>query len=189
MSTRKQIINADKNLSITIYGVEPIYAKVRNTELASGTFFTDDQVKNSESVAILGSSTASTLFGSGANPLGASVRIGSSLFRVIGVTKSKGQQSFGNADETAYIPVSTAQDQLLGTSYYSTVAITTATTDDLTPTKERLLRVLDGYFAITNENDRPYSINNQADLISTVSQITSALTLFLGAIAVISLVV
>ncbi|MFZ4461677.1 MAG: ABC transporter permease [Patescibacteria group bacterium] len=81
------------------------------------------------------------------------------------------------------------QDQLLGTNYYSTVAITTATTEDLTPTKERLQRMLDGYFSITNENERPYTVNNQADLISTVSQITGALTLFLGAIAVISLVV
>lgn len=49
--------------------------------------------------------------------------------------------------------------------------------------------MLDGYFSITNENERPYTVNNQADLISTVSQITGALTLFLGAIAVISLVV
>lgn len=89
MSTRKQIINADKNLSVTIYGVEPIYAKVRNTELASGVFFTDDQVKNNEAVTILGSATATALFGSGADPLGSTVRIGGSLFRVIGVTKSK----------------------------------------------------------------------------------------------------
>jgi len=49
--------------------------------------------------------------------------------------------------------------------------------------------MLDGYFSITNENERSYTVNNQADLISTVSQITGALTLFLGAIAVISLVV
>lgn len=49
--------------------------------------------------------------------------------------------------------------------------------------------MLDGYFSITSENERSYTVNNQADLISTVSQITGALTLFLGAIAVISLVV
>ena len=163
-----------------------MYAKVRNVTLASGTFFTDDQIKGNEAIVILGATTATTLFGSGTDPIGSSVHIGSSLFRVVGVTVAKGQ---AGSDETAYIPISTAQDQLLGISYYTSVALTTATADDLTPTKERLTRMLDGYFGTTTEAERPYTITNQADLISTVSQITGTLTLFLSAIAVISLVV
>lgn len=62
ISTRKQAIYGDKNMSVTIYGVEPDYAKVKNTELAYGSFISKDQVDQSEGVAILGANTAKTLF-------------------------------------------------------------------------------------------------------------------------------
>lgn len=89
ISSRKQAIVGDKNMSVTVYGVEPVYAKVKNTELAYGGFLNSEQVDQSENVVVLGSNTAKTLFSTEKNPLGKSIQIGGVLFRVIGVTKEK----------------------------------------------------------------------------------------------------
>lgn len=87
------------------------------------------------------------------------------------------------------MPVTTAGDRIFGTTYYTSIAVTTEKTEDLSPTKERLEKMMDGYFSITNTNERPFTISNQEDILSTVSQITGTFKLFLGAVAAISLVV
>jgi putative ABC transport system permease protein len=76
ISARKQAIYRDKNLSVTLYGIQPIYAKVKNTELAYGSFITQDQVDGAEGVAVLGSNTAKTLFGDAKNPIGSTIQVG-----------------------------------------------------------------------------------------------------------------
>jgi putative ABC transport system permease protein len=69
------------------------------------------------------------------------------------------------------------------------MSIVTNTADDLTPTKARIEKVLDGYLGITQEAGRTFSIQNQADLLSSITQITTTLKIFLGAVAGISLLV
>jgi putative ABC transport system permease protein len=75
MSGRKQVIFGDKNVSVTVYGVLPVYAQVKNTELAYGSFITQDAVDQSEGVAVLGANTAKTLFGEKRNPIGSSIQV------------------------------------------------------------------------------------------------------------------
>jgi ABC-type antimicrobial peptide transport system permease subunit len=94
-----------------------------------------------------------------------------------------------NADDTVYIPLSTAADRLLGQQYYTSVSIVTQSAEELTPTKARIEKMLDGYFGIVQESERTYSIQNQADLLSSITQITDMLKIFLGAVAGISLIV
>jgi putative ABC transport system permease protein len=189
MSGRKQVIFGDKNVSVTVYGVLPVYAQVKNTELAYGSFITQDAVDQSEGVAVLGANTAKTLFGEKRNPIGSSIQVWGILLRVIGVAKAKGQQGMQNADDTVYIPLSTAADRLLGQQYYTSVSIVTQSAEELTPTKARIEKMLDGYFGIVQESERTYSIQNQADLLSSITQITDMLKIFLGAVAGISLIV
>jgi ABC-type antimicrobial peptide transport system permease subunit len=92
-------------------------------------------------------------------------------------------------DDTVYIPITTAAYRIAGQQYYTSVSVVTPTTEDLTPTKERIERAMDGYLGVTNVADRPFSIQNQADILSSVTQITDTFKLFLGAVAAISLVV
>ncbi len=94
-----------------------------------------------------------------------------------------------NSDDTIYVPITTAADRIVGQQYYTSVSIVTNTADDLTPTKTRIEKVLDGYLGITQEADRTFSIQNQADLLSSITQITTTLKIFLGAVAGISLLV
>lgn len=82
-----------------------------------------------------------------------------------------------------------AADRLLGQQYYTSVSIVTNTSEDLTPTVTRIQKTLDAYLGITQDTDRPYNIQNQADILSSVSQITTTFKLFLGAVAAISLIV
>lgn len=176
-------------MSVNIYGVLPVYAKVKNTELAFGEFISQEQVDTSDNVAVLGSNAATTLFGEGVNPLGKTVQAGGVVFRVIGVTKSKGTQGIQSTDDTLYVPISVVMDRITGQRYYSSISIVTKTAEDLTPTVTRIQKVLDAQLGVTNISERPYNIQNQADILSSISQITTTFKLFLGAVAAISLLV
>jgi len=80
-------------------------------------------------------------------------------------------------------------DRLTGQRYFTSISIVTETAEDLTPTVARIQKLLDGQLGITNIAERPYNIQNQADILSSVSQITTTFKLFLGAVAAISLLV
>jgi macrolide transport system ATP-binding/permease protein len=87
------------------------------------------------------------------------------------------------------VPISVAMDRLTGQRYFTSISIVTETAEDLTPTVIRIQKLLDGQLGITNVAERPYNIQNQADILSSVSQITTTFKLFLGAVAAISLLV
>ena len=79
----------------------------------SGAWFTQSDVNAATNVAILGSTTADTLF-QGQDPIGQTIRINRLAFKVVGVTAPKGGAGFQNPDDAVYVPITTAQRKLLG---------------------------------------------------------------------------
>ncbi|EQD81063.1 ABC transporter permease protein, partial [mine drainage metagenome] len=98
-----------------VIGSVPSYLKLRDEQVAAGSFITNAEVTAGAEDAVLGSTVETSLF-PGQNPIGQTVDIGSTPFQVIGVLESAGSSGATNEDDQVIVPISTAQNQLLGSS-------------------------------------------------------------------------
>ena len=90
-----QFIYGNNNTQSTIYGVNAEYLDIRQLSVSDGEVFTDQEIKTSAKVCILGQTVVNYLFPNGGSPIGKVVRFNSIPFRVIGVLKKKGYNSMG----------------------------------------------------------------------------------------------
>jgi putative ABC transport system permease protein len=191
---RYQVVASAGNSNVQVIATTTSYQEVRNVQMASGTFFSDQQVDDASKVAVLGSQVAADLFGDpaagGSDPIGTTIRIKSSKFTVIGVASSKGGMGPDNADNAIYIPLAAGQRLLAGqTKYLSQVSIEAVDADSMTQLESDITNVLLGLHGISDPESADFRVINQADLTSTMTSTSRTLTLLLAAIAGISLVV
>jgi len=185
----KQIIAGGLNTNTTITGTTPSYLQVKNFSVDDGTFFTDDQVTNLERVAVLGPTTASDLFATGTEPIGQTILIGGNIFTVIGITKAKGGSGFSNPDDAVYIPITVAQQYFTGNKYVSEISIEAQNSNLVTDVQNQATSILLARHNITDPTKADFSTQNEADILSSASSITTTITYLLAAIAGISLLV
>ncbi len=186
LDRRFQIVSSlGNNTNSTVIGTVTDYAEIRNLNLSSGVFFSDTQNSSLAKVAVIGSTAASDLFGTD-DPLGQTLKINGVIFKVIGVLQSKGGSGIANQDDMVFVPLATMQKILTGVDYLSTIAISVADKD-----KMEVVRSLatDALIKKHRVDEADFSIISQADILGTLNQVTDAFTLFLAAIASISLVV
>jgi len=189
VSTRKQVIVKGENTNTSIYGVTNSYTEVKNIEIETGSFISDQNITKSSKIAVLGSDTRDDLFGENVNPIGQTVKIENMNFTVVGVTKSKGGTGFGSSDDLIYIPLSTAQHYFTGSNSVSNINIQVKEEELMVSAEEQITNLLLTRHSITDPINADFSIMNQADILDTMSDVSGTLTLLLGAIAGISLVV
>src|SRR5262245_30175860 len=109
-----QVVSPTQNWSTALTGSTPEYQSIRNWTLASGDWFTDQDVASAASVAVLGKTTAEQLFGS-QDPVGQTIRIKKVPFLVVGTLAPKGQSGMGeDQDDTIIAPVTTVQKKIMG---------------------------------------------------------------------------
>jgi len=165
------------------------YFEISKLDVGKGYAFTPSDVQSYNRVVVLGKELAKTLFGD-RDPVGKTVRLKDISFRVVGVLAPKGVGAFGiDQDQTAIIPLPVGQKQLLGIDYYNSVSIQAADAYDIDFTKARVTSVLRQNHHVSDPNKDDFTIRTQADALSTLGSITNILTVFLTAIAAISLVV
>jgi putative ABC transport system permease protein len=188
----------NKTADATFVGTDEEYPKVANFTMASGQFFTAAENSGGANVVVLGSSISQQLFGdSGTNPIGQVVKIKSSIqnkvggvpLRVIGVIDTRGSSFFQNQDELVYLPLVIGQEQILGIHYLNSIYVKVDDASNIDSTISGITRVLKQQHHILNDIDIDFTIRNQADAVKILSTITNALSLFLAAMAAISLVV
>lgn len=185
---RFQIVSPNgNNTNSTVIGAVPDYMIVRNIAVANGNFITDSQVQGMGRVAVLGPTAAADLFGEN-DPLGATIRINKTNFKVVGVLQAKGSAGFFNPDDMIYVPLTTMQKILAGSESLSSIAISVGNADDM-PTVQQLATAALAEKHRVDPVSPDFSIMSQADIIGTMTQVTGALTIFLAAVAGISLLV
>ncbi len=172
----------------TIFGMTDLFAKIYGVYPAEGRLFDDDEVKSYSDVVVLGSKVESTLFGAD-SAVGQKVRIKGKNFRVIGVFGQKGQLSFMNVDEFVAMPYTTAQQYLFGIKYFNRIVVEADDEKNVPQTVEDIKAVLRASHGITDPAKDDFFIETQAEAIDMVGAITGILTLFLAAVAAISLLV
>ncbi|MBP6922673.1 ABC transporter permease [Veillonella sp. YH-vei2232] len=182
-------IYQSNNWTTTVSGVSPSLQTINNLTMKDGRFITEKNVQNRERVAVVGSTIVKNLFGN-EDPVGKDIRVKNIPFKIIGVLESKGNSSMGeDQDDVVYIPYTTAMERVQGVDYLRMVYV--SANDDnginrLQADIENLLRVRHN---IKDSNLDDFNIRNMQSIMETMQQTTSTLTLFLGAVAAISLVV
>ena len=188
------VAGANNNVTM-ILGVTPVYLAIHNNTLDQGDFF-DESLADSN-VAVLGAREAETLFPDG-DPLGQSIRINGQSFRVIGVLASKGEGAFSFDDDAVFVPLNVAVSKLARNRVasagnkvgVSSIVVQARNEGSIARTQaqiESLLRDRHGLPANGAADD--FFVNNQQDLINTLTETSRTMTLYLAAIAAISLIV
>jgi len=191
-----QIVAGSQNMNARITGAMSPYLDIHNLKLAEGDFITDDQVNSNANVVVLGANVASTLFPNG-DALGQSVRVNRQGFKVVGVLAPQGGSGFGSQDDGVIVPLSTAQRKLFGgravqggATLVSTIVVQAKDQNSVSKTLDEINQTLrDRHDLPGNGSADDFSVINQQDILDSVIQTTQTLTLFLGAIAAISLIV
>jgi putative ABC transport system permease protein len=192
------IVWGNKTVDATFMGTDDEYPKVANFTMQSGQFFTAAENSGGANVVVLGSEISRQLFGdSGINPLGQVIKVKSSVqdkaggvpLRVIGVIASRGSSFFQNQDELIFVPLPIGQQQILGIHHLQSIYIKVADAADVSSTIASINTVLKQQHHILDEVNVDFTIRNQEDAVKILSTITNALSLFLVAMAAISLIV
>ncbi|MBI4121579.1 MAG: ABC transporter permease [Candidatus Ryanbacteria bacterium] len=187
-SRRFQIVSpGGNNTNSTVIGAVQEYIQSRNITIESGAFFTENQLRSMGRVAVLGPTVAGDLFGE-SDPVGKTVRINKINFKVIGVLQSKGSAGFFNPDDTVFVPLTTMQKILAGADYLSTIAVSVESKERMSEVQALASAALAAKHRVDPESP-DFSIVSQADILGTLTQVTNTFTIFLAAVASISLVV
>ncbi len=195
LQRRGQVTYAGEGISTDVIGVTPSYEQVRNWHVVRGRFLTESDVDAAARVAVLGKIPAEELF-QGADPLGQIIRIERVPFRVVGILEERGGGLFGfSEDDRILIPITTMQTRLMGVRsvrgnerLVSFINVSATSEQDLDLAIQEITWTLRRRHNIQSGED-DFSIFTQQDLLGAFNQITSILTLFLAAIAAISLLV
>ena len=190
-----QIIYRSANTSATVVGTTPEYAFVRKLPLAEGSFFNGQESARASRVAILGGAIAEDLFDLEV-ALGQTIRIDRVPFRVIGVLEEQGIGGGGaNLDMQVFVPLTTARARLFGSlvakgggDAVSLINVSAVSEQRVDAAVEQITEVLRARHRIQYQED-DFTATSQQDILGVFNQVTSILTIFLTAIAAISLLV
>ncbi len=189
MSSRSQVTTSTSNTNTQIVGATPTYDDVHKVSVASGAFISERDVSAMTKVAVLGPQVVTDLFGEGADPIGQTIRINGQTLTVIGVTTAKGGTGFQNQDDMIYVPLSTAQKQLFGNNYLSSIAVEAKSAEVMTQAQNEIGYLLLSRHKLTDPTEADFSIFSQQDILDTVSATTGTFTTLLSGVAAISLLV
>jgi putative ABC transport system permease protein len=179
----------NKNARISIYASSEKAKDIYNFQIATGKFYTESDVSNSANIAVIGPTVMETLFGK-TDPIGKIIKIDGKNFTVIGTTKSKGTDQFGNDQDNAVsIPITTAQNKIFGMDYLNMILAQAKSEKDMDKSTEEVTKILrrSHHLGINDLND--FTVNSQTQILDTVSSITNIFTVVISSIAGISLLV
>ena len=184
-----QAVAGGANWATSVVGSTPEWLAVEVYSLASGSFFTDDDVTNGAKVAVLGATVAQNLFPSAA-PVGKTVVIKDVPFTVVGVLQAKGQSGFGrDQDDQIVVPISAMQLRLNGQNWLSSIFISAQSPDavnGVVSSTEALLRLR---HELTPRAPDDFSVRNIANVQQAASETSQVQSRLLAGIAAVSLIV
>ncbi len=191
-----QWIYGNNNTQSSIYGVNGDYLEIRQLSVSDGEMFTDNDIKSSAKVCVLGQTVVGYLFPDGSDPIGRVVRFNSIPFRVVGVLKKKGYNSMGmDQDDLVLAPYTTVMKRILAQTYLGGItcsAVVEGVTDKATEQISAILRrnhKLKDATDTTEADKDDFNIRSQEELSSMMNSTTDMLTILLGCVAGISLIV
>ncbi len=185
-----QCINGNNNTSSTMYGESTEYLDIKQWEITSGSVFSDEDIKKAAKVCIVGKTVVDELFPDGQDPIGKTIRFKSIPFRIIGVLKSKGYNSFGmDQDNLIIAPYTTVMKRLTAQTYLSSINCSAITEDMTDDAISELTSILHEQHKIKDDGEDDFTIRSQQEIMETMSSTMDTVTLILVVAAAFSLLV
>lgn len=187
-----QAIYGSNNTTTSLYGESLDYLSIKQWDVEQGTTFTEDEVKKSAKVCIVGKTIVDELFPNGEDPVGKTIRFKSIPFRICGVLKSKGYNNWGmDQDNLIIAPYTTVMKRISAQTYLSSItcsAITEEMTDDAISELNGILRANHKIKDDSGASD-DFTIRSQQEMMDTMSSTMDTVTLILVVAAAFSLLV
>ncbi len=190
-----------QSVDTNFVGTDSYYPDVVSFDMQEGQFFSQSQDQGDANVVVLGSTVSNELFGgTGVDPIGQVIKVraasqssenqpGGIPLRVIGVVVPRGSSFGQDEDDQIFLPLDIGQEQLLGIHYLQSINIKVDSSDNINQTIDDITRVLDQRHHVLQPTDVDFTVYNIADAVSILTTITTALSLFLTAMAAIALLV
>ena len=185
-----QFINGNNNTPSTIYGISPDYMQIRQQKVKDGEMFTDEEVRSSAKVCVIGKTVADNLFTNGEDPVGKVIRFNKIPFRVVGVLESKGYNSFGmDQDDVVLAPYTTVMKRILSVTYLQGINASEVTEDMTDLAIEDITSILRENHKLKATDDDNFTIRSQQEMAEMMNSTSDTMTVLLLVVACISLVV
>lgn len=185
-----QFINGNNNTPSTIYGISPDYMQIRQQKVKDGEMFTDEEVRSSAKVCVIGKTVADNLFTNGEDPVGKVIRFNKIPFRVVGVLESKGYNSFGmDQDDVVLAPYTTVMKRILSVTYLHGINASAVTEDMTDLAIEDITTILRENHKLKASDEDNFTIRSQQEMAEMMNSTSDTMTVLLLVVACISLVV
>ena len=186
-----QMIRQDRNWSSSVQGVSTDYTVIRSWDAEDGRFFTADEERKSARVCVIGKTVKANLFGD-EDPVGQSIRLGKMPFKVVGVMRSKGANSFGqDQDDMVLAPYTTVKRVLQGSTFNNVnmLNVSLRSMDDLEEAKREIAVLLRQRHRLADYQDNDFETRDPTEFMNTIGSTTTLMTILLTIAASISLLV
>ena len=185
-----QFINGNNNTPSTMYGISPDYLQIRQQKVKDGEMFTDEDVKTSAKVCVIGKTVADNLFTNGEDPIGKVIRYNKIPFRIVGVLESKGYNSFGmDQDDVVFAPYTTVMKRILSVTYLQGINASAITEDMTDLAIEDVTNILRENHKLKGADEDNFTIRSQQEMAEMMNSTSDTMNVLLLVVACISLVV
>ncbi len=191
LNARTQIVSQNGNWNTSVQGASEEIPDIRSWPLQFGSMFTRQDVDRGTKVAVLGSVARDQLFGAGADPTGATIRIKNQPFKVVGVLTAKGQAAMPgqDQDDTVIVPFTTVQKKLQGVEHVSNITISAADGVSLPDITQQIAALLRVRHRIQPGEEDDFSVRTLEEFATMLTSTTTTMTYLLASIAAVSLLV
>ena len=187
-----QLIRQNRNWNCRISGTSADLPEVRNWQIGEGRFFSEEEVKSSERVCVIGTTVRDNLFEAYENAVGATIRIGAMPFKVVGILSPKGANGWGqDQDDTVMAPYTTVSRVLQRSKFRSInmMNLSLKNMDNLEEAKREVTQLLRQRHKLPDYQDDDFEMRDTTEIMSTMGSVSSLMTVLLTAVAAISLLV
>lgn len=192
VSASGQVVYGNNNTNTTIYGETPEYLDIKQWTVEDGVCFTEEDIKKSAKVCLVGKTIVDELFGEGADVIGRTIRFKSIPLRICGVLKSKGYNNWGmDQDNVIIAPYTCVMKRICAQTYFSSINCSALTEELSDAAIEELTQILREQHKIkdTSGDSDDFTIRSQAEMMKTMSSTMDTVTLILGIAAGFSLLI
>jgi putative ABC transport system permease protein len=187
---RSQVAFEGRNWNTRIQGLDAEYQLIRRWPVAEGEFLSGPMIASAAKVAVLGRSVAEQLFSTASNPIGQTIRVSNTPFRVVGVLERKGAGVNGeDLDDFVIIPWTTAQRRMVNIRYLKDVWISATSPTAIGEAKSQITALLRHRHHVAEGEPDDHNIKDFKEIGDQVNETNRIMTLFLASVAAIALLV
>lgn len=190
VSASGQLIAGSNNYPSQVTGANQDYLHIRQLKVKEGSMFTDNDIKTSAKVCVIGKTIVDNLFPDGTSPIGKIIRFNQVPFKVVGVLQPKGFNAMGmDQDAIVIAPYTTVMKRLLAQTYLSMI-FASAVSEEYSPMAvDEISQILRREHNLKNGQADDFTIRTQEEISSMLNTTSTLMTTLLACIAGISLVV